>query len=537
MDLQKILGLTIIAWAVGMICFTMYCQPFKNFMDQLFVFVVLAVALFAFFYKPPQGPAPKGRRAAEHFDQLGSALTAVTQNQGEDISAFSTGLTVYYSAFSASSYSGSGKTWYNISPFFSKGIGAGACPDVPVTKTHAAFYEVPSFSTATGFALGRNFLVGPQSYQMGMAFNGSFTIALAIQFDAFSVAPPAANLEFLKLYANTVGNNGLNLYMKPNYQQNGASGVYAVEVYAGFGDDAPVRIAGLTTINTAYVYLFVVSKSGLNLSLTIFSDVANLSSTASTNFVTKLPIVAATDVSLSNKEMVINTNANLQAHVFSLAVWNMALGVAGMASVFANLQVQLQKQNPTVLSYANTIAYWQNQAAAANKCPYDDATCKACSGVTQWNNVSDLILNGGSKCLSLIDQYCTNNPTMNMCACWNTSSALSGTDQCKQYKAIYRGADKNNVDINAIDADSLRQIREKYNLCSCTGAGTPTAPSGPPPLTPLPQPPVPRLINSIYTINQSDIDLYNSLPVRGAADATAINTSIFQPLLALIGKD
>lgn len=534
MDLQTKLGFAIIILSTFIIAVTLLKQPFKSSVDIVITFVALGVALLVFFYAP----------AKEHFEgatenpmvkPLNASLTAlgaINDSGAENVASFSSGQTIYYSAFSAQSYPRGGRNWFNICPYFASP--QSECPNVRIENTHALFSEMPGYSKATGFSLGPNIVTGPMSYQMGISLNDSFTIAFTIQFDSFSSVPPTSNIEIFKMFANTSGNNGLALYIRPDYTPVGTD--FNVNMFIEFGDSGPLKIANLPPINTSFVYIIVVSKQGLNLNFNLYPNITDLNSSINNSFTFQI-VLPPSDVLLSNKELAINRMGTLQGHIYNWGVWNKALGVSNIAPFYANAQVELQKTNPVLINYAQQFAALNNQLKAANSCPYDASTCSACKGVTQWNNMSDLILNGGSDCMAAIDNYCKNNPNASMCTCWNTSSALSGTSMCMQYKSIYQGADSCAIkNLDDIDTESMNLIQNKYNLCSCPLPAPAEVPVVDKNL--LPHPPIPKLISSVYSINQSDIDMYNSIPVGAIPKGTAANidTSIFQPLLDLIGR-
>jgi hypothetical protein len=576
MDNRHIIGFTMIALAVMLVIFALAFRPFQSYIDIVIVVITLLLVSYAFIYQGLDSDSDSnsddqgigsgfGKGIGEHFAQLASSdftktldsISSVAANanangmqsnnrSSENISQFAVGMTVYYSAFTPTSYPNTSRRWFNISPFFATATGNATCPDVKMDNTHMTFNSDVTYNKTDGFLLGRNFIKGPKSYQMGISMNDSFTIAFTMQFDSFSTSTTA--LQLFTLYANTRGNNGLSLYVANDYAKANETGDYTVKMFLAFGDMEPVPVK-ITTLNTTHVYIFLIQKSGQNLSLTIYPNVA--ATTASPSMFIdgiQMSIPLTQDVLLSNKELVINENGNLQAHIYNLAIWNKMISATSTIDFYNNVKTELQKNDPTLASLSGYISDLKKQVLAQKSCPYDTSTCAACSGVTDWTNMSDIILNAGSECLSKIDMYCTNNPTDAKCTCWNTSSALSSTEGCKSYKAIFN-KDGPHCNVDNIDADTLDQIRKKYNMCGTTGTvattGTGTATGAvasgsndtPPvapvavagPLKMLPAPAIPRMLNNIYAINSSDIEVYNNIKVAATSTASTATASNGMP--------
>ena len=302
-----------------------------------------------------------------------------------------------------------------------------------------------------------------------------------------------------------------------------------------FGDMDPVLVKP-TTLNINYVYIFMIKKSGQDLSLTVYPNISVTTAKAST-FIdgAQIAVPPTQDVLLSNKELKINASGNLQAHIYNLAIWNKVISMTSTIDFYNSTKTELQKNDPTLASLSAYINDLKNQVQRQKSCPYDVATCAACTGITDWTNMSDVILNAGADCLAKINAYCIANPMDSKCTCWNTSSALSDTPGCKSYKAIFTKDLSCNID--HIDADTLDQIRKKYNMCAETKPVVPVP--GVTPVIPipvqqktlqmLPAPAIPRMLNNIYTINSSDIDVYDNakIAVTGTATGAAAGDASF----------
>jgi hypothetical protein len=125
--------------------------------------------------------------------------------------------------------------------------------------------------------------------------------------------------------------------------------------------------------------------------------------------------------------------------------------------------------------------------------------------------MNNILTNASTTCLQSIDQYCKTNSTNNsLCACWNPNNPISTTETCKNFRSIFSGVKLYSLD--NIDANTLDIIKKKNNLCDC---GNMNAPVTTPPVKIKPVViPAPKLLDTFYSINASDIDVYNSY--RGA---------------------
>ena len=518
MDLTILLGTLIIVLASALTVLVALKRPFNAYIDIMIVILCITLVAYAL------------GRSEEHFsgadantttngntlDKMLASLnmqTASTSASGsasasvgnENLTLFSNGLTLYYSAFSIASFPQTARKLYNISPYFASSS-TSSCPDISMKDTHMYFSDVPSYTRSTGFLLGKNKVIGPKSHQLGIAANDSFSIAFAISFDnangthdvhtaatATSTAPSSDPIEIIKLYANTVGNNGISITMDPTTHS----------LSLGFGDSiTPLQMQLPSSSLSNTVYIFTIVKSGSNLTVNVYPNVADLSSTPQMK-TTAAQIVLGndSDILLSNKEIRINGSGNTPAHLFCLAFWNKAIPDFTMADFYLNVQAELQKNNEMLKSLAGQISDLKKKLTQGKQCPYDDATCGACTNVVDWTNMSDVIMNAGEECRSKINAFCTANPSNKNCSCWNTSSLISSTSQCSSYRSMFG----EKVDDN-LDEDALERIKGTYNLCTC-----PIKTIAVPAAVSLPSPRPSRTIIGAYTTKSSDLDVYNAI--------------------------
>ena len=509
---QVLLGTVLIILAIGMAIFAVAKKPFACFVDYIIAFLGVLLVLYAsvnLTQKPIESFTDNtsgiGRLLSvlsiKNSANVSSLTTPTTNTYNEDLTPYVRYLTLYYSCFSSSSYPHNSRKWYNIAPFFSSP--QSVCPDVTMDDTNMFFLEAPSFSRDNGFGLGINKIIGPQCYRMGFYANDSFTIFFTIKFDSFSQSDKP--FEILKLFANTASNNGISLQIEKEFSVNNE----LVSVKMNFTFGTSTWQLDMPSINKAYVYFFVIMKNNQGIKINVYPNIGDVSSTPS--FVINALAVnteANSDVLLSNKEMIINSQQNLQAHIYNFGVFNRAIQDHTISDLYLSIQTEIQKGNQLLQDLAATITNLQNQLANKGKCPYDNTTCAACSAVKDWTNVSSIILNATPECLQAINAYCTKNPSNNICSCWNPQNILSQTNQCRSYVSIFSG--QSCVSPDTVDDTTLDVIKSKYNLCSCQETS-----SNPQPLQNKPiVVPSPKVIDNVYNYNADDVDLYNSIRVH-----------------------
>jgi hypothetical protein len=363
--------------------------------------------------------------------------------------------------------------------------------------------------------------MGPKCHQLGFSANDSFTIVFTMKFDQFSTILPTSPIEILKMYANTLGTNGISLTINNDYVISNEN--VKVNMSFGFGSYI-IPVTGLTNINTSYIYMFVISKNGLSVNLSMYPNIAELASNPQQKTtIAALALVDTDDVLLSNREMKINGSTNLQAHIYNFGIWNKFINDGVLAQLFATTKNEIQSNNETLKTLTNQINTLQEQLNNVGSCPYGSSVCTACRNVNNWNDMSDIILNAGPECMDKINTYCKNNQNAAMCTCWNKSNALSGTASCQTYTSIFgnalnpvpvstAGTSASNqcINLDTIDQNTLDQIKYKYNLTN-----QPT------------QPVQVSLVESEYVFSSSDIDLYNQITVGPSVQNIPVKTDLY----------
>lgn len=391
-------------------------------------------------------------------------------------------LTLYYSVFSTTSLpQAQARTWKNISPYFKIAENQNTCKLTP-DELHLQFGDVPYSNRFIGLELVSNNIIGPESYQMGVQGNGTFTIFSVLKFNGF---PPSNTkpYELFKLYGNTVNNNAVSLVIQPqpfaaqqqqppapppivNAEENFITTVpvpvqantYNVQIDVSFGTQTmQATHNGLMNIpiTLSNTYMFVLTKTNTKVVLTMHDM------TKKGNEHLKLVEAELSDpvVLLSNKAMSINSDRNLNANIYAFGVYNMNL--LDESFLHNHIYQELYKLSDEFLSQAKTISAFQQQLDDTKACPYDKEICEKCKEVTDWTDFHQ-VLAASADCKKAIDEYCAKNTTDPKCKCWdpNTSSG-----ECKSYVNIFRS--KTCLQVENLDVETLEQIKKKYNLCAC----------------------------------------------------------------------
>jgi hypothetical protein len=457
------------------------------------------------------------------IQRVADNIAALNSDYNESLTQIQNGLTVYYSTFSKMSFPKSSRTWYNISPFFS--TPDNSCPDVRIEDTHAMFTQIPNYSRETGFTIGSTAIQGPQSHQLGITGNGSFSVFFALKFSVLN-QDAKVPYELVKLYANTPNNNGLSISIPSrNVAHVGNSYGINLEVTLGtqvFTASDPTTNQALLMLNTSFTYLFILVKDNLQLSLYMYPNIDNLSTNPQARFtlINKAAVnPSQDDILLSNRAMMFNRNQNVFGNLYSLGFYNKPLDDSHISMLFLHLQTEIHKSNQLLKDLASQIQLLQTQIDDAKACKYNAAVCEACKDVKDWTNISSIILGGSDECLGQIDSYCTANPKSELCTCWDSSNSLSKTTQCQNYVNIFR---KNKVfSPDNVDKDTLDIIKSKNGLCSCSELET---------LKDLIRSNItqnvtatkeferkrrpPLISENIYTINQKDIEYFEKMGVN-----------------------
>lgn len=436
--MESLLKYIILAFIMFVIIYlTINYKTFK-LVDFILIAISICVLIISIFLKK--------RYAKETFvDNITPLNDILTQYQlidlNENIKDISTNLVLYNTAFNKKSYT-DGLQWKSL-----------------INNIIFDFDINPNFSKKNGFNLGNNRIIGPDSNLLNIDFINKFTILLVCKHGNLVTNNTNNEIELLKLYANSPNNNGIVLFIQENSLQinnNVQTGTLLFQQA-----DSPPMPCLISTNDSSIqfekdilTFYFIIKGNDHIRVLTMNEKNNSISELLKFN-------VANTDITFSNKEAVINRFKNWNSNIYNIAIYNTALTDDQITNVYnhilneylkyidPNFQSMIQEYNDTITLLSNYL-----------KCPYDKTTCDACSSINKWNDMSQLI-NANTTCRKAINDFCALNTNNPLCKCWNNSSPMYNTDNCKLYRSIFSGT---NACLDDLTQDDLDYMRAKYGL-------------------------------------------------------------------------
>ena len=364
----------------------------------------------------------------------------------EDVKPIVRNLVVYLTAFNSESYK-TGKIWKNLV----KKTSSAKC----MSDQEFSFENTPVYSRQSGFYLGNNRIIGPYSNNIGIQFLDTFTIVIVCKHKVLDTS--ASEIELFKLYANSSDNNGLSLYIQSGSITNTAN-TQTGRLSLKYADQEPVlcRIDTNSEVmqfdKSAVSYYFVVKNTDVLRLLYLDSSSSTLHTIATLT-------LSNTDVTFSNKEMVINRLMNWNANIYAFGLFESALSDTDITNVYNHINNEYQKNIDVhftdMVSNYNDIV---NKLSKLKACPYDEKVCSECTSVVDWTDLSQIV-SANAGCLKSINDFCALNADSHpFCACWKTSSTDYNSDRCKLLRSLF--SDKNTL-LDSLNMNDLSFIRNK----------------------------------------------------------------------------
>lgn len=373
----------------------------------------------------------------------------------EDISKISINLKRYYTVFNSVSYPSFGKTWINIAPVKNE-------KDCDESGRDLQFDIAPVFTRRYGHLLGSNRLIGPHSNSLGIQFNRPFTLILVVRHGNIDTSVDREkDIELIKLYANSPNNNGISLYIKRNSVEQ-VDTIQRGKLLLQYADKYPLECVvnqsdnGIIFQKETLSFYFI-TKEVDYLRVMYMSD-----RNTSVNELCRMPMTTE-DITFSNKEMVINRNANWYANIFTFGVYNAAF--TDEDALYFHTYYTLHYTRNVDAGYINMTNKY-NEAIRAletlSKCPFDKDTCHTCSMVSDWTNINNII-KSPMTCKSAINEFCKNNQTHSYCTCWDVKQLVYNTSTCQQFRGLFSD---DNACLENLTEEDLKYIKSKYKLLS-----------------------------------------------------------------------
>lgn len=381
----------------------------------------------------------------------------------ENIDDISDKLVMYFTAFNTTSYTPNTQIWRNLVDTTTSTKGELKC------ESSMKFDSSPSYTRSTGFALGANRLVGPFSNTLNINFKNPYTIVMAFKHgNLANISTTSTKIELLKLFANSPNNNGLSLYIDPSSLQT-INNTQFCKLLFQYADNDPVKC--LINKNDESISIEVNTLCLLFIVKTVDSvKIIYMTEKNDTqNVLAEFPITND-GVTFSNKELFINRFNNWNANIFNFAIYNATLSEAGVSNLYTHIKALNTRHNdvtiPAVIdNYNATITSLKNLL----KCPFDQDVCDTCSGITQWNDITQLV-NSSLKCRQAISNYCKTNPTNSLCQCWDTKSSIYNTNGCKLLRNVFESDNT-----KCFSGKELTALEEKKK-CAVANVAPPATP-------------------------------------------------------------
>lgn len=379
-------------------------------------------------------------------------------------------LTTYVSSFRTDSYPAPSDMWLSVADVMmgTDGGSASAASTAGITCVPASssanrdfrFNEVqPVKDASLGFALSNVILTGPMSMVVLPPTFREYTAFMMFQLTGLPAAGTISTL--LSIPANEIPKqNGLILTLSAVAGTGSGSSIQA-NVTVTVGNQPALScsdnyVAGSSsntttvTFDTSARYLLTVSRSSLSIRVSLF----NVEVTSALCIPNTIMTHAILDDALvyNNQSILINGSLDdlnggggIQGNIMTFGLFDAALSATDEALICTHYHTLLLNQNPSVQSAlaAASVASAASAAAVALACPYDTATCAACSAVTSWTNSFSVVNGGGAACLAAINTFCTNNPTQVGCECYNPANiatfSVATQNACLALQSVYSG--------------------------------------------------------------------------------------------------
>jgi hypothetical protein len=292
--------------------------------------------------------------------------------------------------------------------------------------------DMAHFDRLEGFQMGRNRVTGPLCSALGIRLDGAFSIALVFKADLSSRKVRSnvtyAPVTLLRLYANTVTNNGATLSIDP------ATNAVQVRI----GSNPPISSEGDVSLIDGKHYALVLDRDA---DATVKVLLADLSTATGKSFDILLQGRAPVDESetFSNREMAVNESGNWKAgRLLEVRIYDRGIRYDDIAAMRSSIQAELEERSPGHRRFRDA----ERRLREAQKCPFDAKTCAACRGIVDWMGIGaiDAALSGGPACVAAVAEFCGAHPEHPRCACWNAANP-EYHGKCRNIRAAFGDKD------------------------------------------------------------------------------------------------
>jgi hypothetical protein len=392
------------------------------------------------------------KEGLQSVSSLIDTLQAIKQE--EDINQIKNNLIMYFTIYNEISYSNGSRIWRNL-------LKAKKTDNGIICPNNLVFDVIPTFSRTNGISMGSNGIKGPFSNNLGISFRNPYTFLMVFKNGHLvNETSTSSGIELLKLFANSPNNNGLSLYFEPN-SLSVENSIEFGKLMLQYADNPPVQLKreeanGVIPIeNNVLSFLFLIRYE---------DSVRVLYMTETNNSVFEVAKfnVSNTDITFSNKEMLINSRKNWNSRLYTFGIYNTALSDVAISNIYQHIMTLYSKyNNPSYInmvdSYNSTLLTLQDLL----KCPFNKDTCNKCNSVSLWTDITQ-VLYSPLKCRQAVAKYCMANPKKPMCECWDTKNEAYDTPVCVLLRDKFEN-DEDNL-CKKIDKKDLECIKKRFML-------------------------------------------------------------------------
>ena len=395
---------------------------------------------------------------SEHFTTTDITLADIQNYEPivleENIKPISSRLVNYITAFNKNSFNEKGNLWLNLAVTKTDGT----C-NTDASNSVFTFELPPVYSRKSGFYLGNNRLVGPLCSALNIQYHNTFTQVFVCKHGNLLVDKTNNEIELIKLYANSPNNNGLSLYIQNGSLQN-INNVQMGTLMFQYADKNPLQCKlkaehDLIPFEKDILTFYFIIKETDHIRICMMTE--------TNNNVNEILLfnVENTDITFSNKELVINRMKNWNGNIFAYGIYNVPLADDDITKFYAHLLSEYMKyinQN-----YIDMINQYNDTIAMLGKflgCPYNKTVCDQCSTVKLWNDPTQ-VLTSSTQCRKAINDFCIANVNHPLCSCWNTQNPTYKNNSCKLFRSIFIN---NQSYLDGLSQADIDYIMSKYGL-------------------------------------------------------------------------
>lgn len=397
-----------------------------NTLDASLLLVsIVALSWKQMTYKPT---IEKYLEAPETLSTLLNSLKPIDNE--EDFKPISKNLLMYYTTYNSKSHTYGTKIWRNVIDTTETKSGELQC------NSSMYFDLLPSFSKIAGFTLGPNKLTGPYSNTLGINYRGQYSLMLIFKHGNLRNDATVSNkIELVKLWANSPNNNGISLYIEPG-SLNVVNNTQFGKLMFQYADYSPVHCKiskndELLPIDPNILCFVFIVKDNDKIKVQYMTEKSNTIVTlADFN-------VSTSDITFSNKEILINRFNNWNSNLLNFGVYKVALTDVNISNIYQHiLNLYLRTIDP---NYKPIVDTYNETISKLNKyiqCPFDEKTCTACKDVAEWNDINQ-ILSASFKCRKAINAFCKKNTSHSFCKCWNKKLPEYNSTNCEIFRSMF----------------------------------------------------------------------------------------------------